>query len=459
MKIIISIFLAFSIANASMKIYKNKAELTYTPNSKFIGFNKNLTASSIDGDIKIFKGSCHDSNIDICKSINKLSVLNSNKETLIREKNVLKHLLDNFYSDYKSAKIDMDYITQASQSIKKIDEQINVNNIKIQNLKQTINLPVERPFYFNKVYKDKVKLNFSGISFYSKYILDIDKQKLQHALHIKNNSGVDIKKTTAYLFETNNHATTSNTAFRVSTVSKRNTTNIKKRYRDAMPMVSSMAVNVNYKSAPIIQKTQTRNFKIQNFSLKSDAIEKKFIVNSKKVKIKEQTIWRTWQNKVFIEGSFPIVDAIENKRIDIIYKNALIKNNFIRLDKNRQIFNIVQEYDIKVKSKKIPTYTESKGLFNSDTMTKTTKKLQVTNMSNKTKKLTIYSKIPVSTDEDIEVVLNYFKNSKNKNKNIKHNKKNGKLILQTQLKAKESKEFTYEYTIKHPKKIKVFIRN
>lgn len=96
----------------------------------------------------------------------------------------------------------------------------------------------------------------------------------------------------------------------------------------------------------------------------------------------------------------------------------------------------------------------------SETMTKKTVKLQVTNMSNTTKKFEIYEKIPVSTDEDIKVKLEYFselKDSKRLDTKMTHNRQNGKLSLHVELKAKEAKIFIYSYTIRHPKKIKIYI--
>ena len=461
MKILLAIVLTFTLSNASIKIYKNKAELNYTPTSTFIGFNQKMNATNVDGDLKIMKGSCHGSTSSTCSDINKLYELDNSNKALLREKKVMTQLLNNFYSDYKSAKVNVDYISLMSNAITKLDNKIIANNDEINTIKQIIKLPTVNPFYFSKLYKNEVKLNFSGISFYSKYILNIDKEKLNHSLHVKNNSGVDITKTTAYIFDRSNYATTPNTSFRASTVSKVQPRVYKKRNmaKSAMPSVALMDRGLDSLMTPTVSKTETKNYTIKNFSSKADGVEKKFIVDSKKVKIKKQTIWRAWQRGVFVQGSFPILDTLEDNKIDIIYKNSLSKNNFIREESGKQIFNITQEYDIKVIRKQVPTYTESKGLFNSDTMTKKTIKLQVTNMSSKTKKLTIYDKVPVSTDEDIEVLLNHFKDSKNRDVKIDYNKTNGKIVLHVELKPKEHREFTYEYTIRHPKEIKVFVRN
>jgi len=428
MKILLSILLTCSVSFASVKIYKNYTELTYTPTSKFIGFNPRIKASDIDGSIAIIKNSCLNSKLSTCSDIKKLIKLSANKKTLTRQKDVMSKLLDNFYSDYKSAKVNVEYISKMSQT------------------------PIDKPYYLSKLPKHEVKLNFSGITFYSKYILNIDEDKLKHSLNIKNRSGIDIKKTTAYIFDRNHYATIANTAFRPSTVSKAQQRVYKTRNlsKSVMPVAAMMDSESSFGAAPVISKTETKSYKIQNFSLKADNVEKKFVVDSKNIKVNKKTIWRAWQYGAFVQGEFDIADTLENNRIDIVYKNSLTKNNFIRIEGSKQIFNIVQDYDLKVKRKEVPTYTQSKGLFNSDTMTKKTVKLQVTNMSNTTKKFEIYEKIPVSTDEDIQVEL--------KTKiPFKHNKKNGKLKLHVELKPKEFKEFTYEYTIRHPKKVKVSV--
>ena len=452
MKILLSILLTCSISFASVKIYKNSAELTYTPTSKFIGFNQNMSASNTNGTIKIIKGLCTDSKLSTCNVVNKINSLNSKNNSLNRQKKVMQQTLNNFYTDYKSAKSNLDYISQMSDEISNVDKKININNDKINKLKQINYFRTYNPYYLDKEYKKEIKLNFNGISFYSKYILNIDKNKLNHSLHVKNSSGVDIKKTTAYIFDRNHYATIANTAFRPSTVSKAQQRVYKTRNlsKSVMPVAAMMDSESSFGAAPVISKTETKSYKIQNFSLKADNVEKKFVVDSKNIKVNKKTIWRAWQYGAFVQGEFDIADTLENNRIDIVYKNSLTKNNFIRIEGSKQIFNIVQDYDLKVKRKEVPTYTQSKGLFNSDTMTKKTVKLQVTNMSNTTKKFEIYEKIPVSTDEDIQVEL--------KTKiPFKHNKKNGKLKLHVELKPKEFKEFTYEYTIRHPKKVKVSV--
>jgi len=463
MKILLTFLLAFTLSSASVKIYKNKVELSYVPSSKFIGLNKNIIASNKDGDIKLIKSSCLNSTNSTCRAINTLNELSNSNKALNKEKKVMEKLLDNFYSDYKSAKTNLDYISQMSKSLAKVESKITQNNNEINQIKQSNYFHSFTPIYFDKLHKKEVKLNFNGISFYSKYILDIDKNKLQHSLHIKNSSGIDIQKTTAYIFERNYYATTPNTAFRSSKVSKTpKITKVKAQVRtlmyDSAPLALSSMAKTSY--APRLTKTSTRNYKISNFSLNSNNLEKKFVVDSKKVKVKKETIWRTWQNSAFVEGSFKILDALAKQKIDIVYNNSFTKNNTIRTKGNRVLFNIVQEYDVKVKRKNIPTYTQSKGIFNSDTMKKKTIQLQVTNLSSKSKKLTIYTKVPVSTNEDIKVKLEYFKDSKtNKNIQIKHNKKSGKITFSLELKPKEYKEFTYEYSIRHSKDINIFVRD
>lgn len=468
MKLLLTALLTCSVSFASVKIYKNSSELTYTPTSTFIGFNQNMNASNTDGSVKILKGSCLNSTLATCKIVNKINSLSNNNDSLQRQKKVMQQSLDNFYSDYKSAKNNIDYISTMSNSIAAINEKITINNDEINRLKQTNYFRVYNPYYLAKNDQKEIKLNFNGISFYSKYILNLDKSKLNHSLNITNRSGVDIKKTTAYIFDRNHYATTPNVAFRPSTVSK-----MKKYAEDKMMMAESVAPRQykakvakrsmsadSYGSVPSVSKTSTKSYKIDNFSLDTSANEKKFVVDSKKVKVNKRTIWRTWQNAAFVQGEFAIADTLENNRIDIIYKNSLTKNNFIRVEDAKQIFNIVQEYDLKVKRKEVPTFTQSKGIFNSDTMTKKTIKLQVTNMSNTTKKLDIYEKIPVSTDEDIKVNLNNFSEIKNKTKvpaEVDYNNKNGKLQLHVELKPKEFKEYVYEYTIRHPKKIEVSV--
>jgi hypothetical protein len=459
MKTLLIILLTITLSSASVKIYKNKVELSYTPSSKFVGFNKNIDASNSDGSIGVLEDSCENLDTPTCRDINKLDKLTQQNTTLKKQKTVMNKLLDNFYSDYKDVKTNMEYISQMSESISKLDKKIKLNKIEISKLRQKLKLPTYSPYFLDKLYKDEIKLTFNGVHFYSAYILDIDKGMLKQTLCFTNSSGIDISKTTAHIFERNFYATTPNRAFRPSTVSKVRNRVYKKAkvVESAMPVMSAMMMDKSYKKQNRVKRLDTKSYKISNFSLKADGLEKKFVIDSKKVKVKKETIWRAWQSGVFVQGSFDLLDTLQSKKIDIIYKNSLSKNNFVRAENNKHIFNIEQDYDIKVKRKTVPTYTQSKGLFNSDTMTKTTIKLQLSNSSNKTKKLDIYEKIPISTDEDIVVELDYFKDKNNKNVKYSFNKKNGKITLHVVLKPKEHKEFTYEYSIRHPKDINIYI--
>lgn len=466
MKILLSIVLFVISVNASVKIYKNNSELSYIPTTKFIGFNKNIKAFNEDGDIKIIKSSCINNSLDKCQKINSINELIGKNNSLVRQKIVMQKALDNFYTDYKNIDENILYISQMSDNISGIDKQINKNNFEIEKIKQRGDFRVNSPYYLDNIYKKNVKINFRGISFYSKYILDLDNSSLNHSLSITNNSGVNLDKTSALIFDRNYYSSVENIAFNPSTVRKINNYGMSRMERDesnyfkAGVQKSKKVLSSISTSETSTSKISTKNYKIKNFSLLANGIEKKFLVDSVKIKIKRETIWRAWQNAVYIQGTFAIIDTLENNIVDMIYNNSRVKNVFLRVEDNNMVFNIAQEHDLKVLRKEIPTFSQSKGFLNSDTEIKKTIQLLVTNTSNKEKKFLIYEKIPISTDGDIKVKLNYFIQTIGEEKikvNIQNNKKNGKIILEVLLKPKEYKKFIYEYAIRHPKKVKIFI--
>ena len=121
--------------------------------------------------------------------------------------------------------------------------------------------------------------------------------------------------------------------------------------------------------------------------------------------------------------------------------------------------NIAQEYDIEVNKKSIPNFSQSKGFINSDTLITNGFKLTLSNLSKNHKKLKIIERIPVSTNEDIEVefseVWEIIKNDRKKVA-FSYDKKIGKLELFISLDSEVSRVFEYKYSIRHPKKVRIF---
>lgn len=442
-----------SLSHASVEVYQDKVKLTYLPSQKFVGFNNNIQASSVYGSLPLVQGSCENIKSPACKSLNIISDLNTENRSLQKQKQILNLTLNEALFDTKDAQKTMAYIEMMSNKIVSIENKIKHNNFLIIKQKSTRVLNSQVPYLLDNLVKSKVELEFSGVSFGSEYELNLDKKRLQHKLFFVNRSGIDIKKSEAKIFDRPLIGLENNYEFQPRIIYVNRARPMKKRASTQVMMQNEeVKFNSLARAVPRATKESTRVYKIKNFSLVSDGLKKAFTVEEKKVKVDLETQWNSWENRVFKVAKLNLDEVLEAKSLNLVYKNAMTKNVRVRSEGKSLIFNVAQEYDLRVKRESIPNYSKDKGFFNSDTQIQHAYKLLISNLSKQVKKLNVVLRIPVSTQENISVNFKgLFLNKKSKEVKYRYEKKLGKIEFTVQLKAGESKEYNYAFTIKHPK--------
>lgn len=464
LKFISVLLTLFSLSHASVEIYQDKAKLVYVPKDTFIGFNNQIKANDSGGDIKLVRSECVNSKVDACISVNKISELTNLNSSFYKQKSILEQALNEFCYDSSDPNKTISYIKTVSDKIVDIEKSIIQNNFLIEKEKEKRVLPVLDPYSFLKPQTNEVTLEFRGITFKSKYLLDIDKRRLEQKIQIVNRSGIDIKNTDATILDRRLSGITQNYKFQPKLIYIRRPIVLKEVRSKSMQAdsLSGEQAQVMYTSssesegsfANVATKESTRNYKIKNFSSISDGIAKEFIVDQQNVNISKKVVWNAWENGVFESAEVTLQEPLENTIVDLRYKNSMTQNVNVRREGENLVLNISQDFDVNAKREEIPNYSKEKGFFNTDTLTKRGYRLFITNLSKTTKKLSVIEKIPLSTDENIEVKLEgvwLIKDKTNTSTEFSYDEKIGKLSLELSLEAGESREYEYAFIIKHPK--------
>jgi len=448
-----------TILSASVEIYQDKVKQTLLPKERFIGFNANIYAYDKYNDLKIIKKECNDFQKQSCISTKEISKLETKIKSLKSQKNALSLSLTKLSMKIDNPEQTISFVQTVSDKIAEIDNSIKNNQNLLIIEKSKKSSPTQDAYYFEEKPKNIVNIEFRGISFYSEYNLNIDQNTISHNIVLNNKSGIDIKNSQVKVIDRRLSGLSSNRAFIPRKISQ--------HYRDTNRkniMKSSISRRASYDaemmdSAPIAVKESTRNYKIYNFTLASNGLNKKYTVEEQKIEISKILQWNVWERQVFEVAIIEYKTVLESNNINLIYNDLKTKNIHPRRDGKNLIINIAQEYDVEVNKKSIPNFSQSKGFINSDTLITNGFKLTLSNLSKNPKELKIVERIPVSTNEDIEVKLSeVWEITKNNRKKVafSYDKKIGKLELFVLLNSEESRVFEYKYSIRHPKKVQIF---
>jgi len=461
-KIAVTLISIFSMLDASVEIYKDRTKLSVLPIKQFVGFNSNIKATDSAGDIKIVKGQCAGSRLTGCQPINKIARLKSENASLNKQKTILGQTLDELCFDSKDATKTILYVKSLSDKLSQIDEEIIKNNYLLSRERNKITSPALSPYFTDKKFSTPIELEFTGISFNSQYVLNIDEKKMGHIIEMRNRSGVDIEKTDAQIFDRRLSGIASNEKFRPLLIRtahpaykrKASAARMMKEEQAVMSMSFGADSVAETADETIAVKESTRRYTINNFSLKADGIRKEFEVDSKNVSIKKSLVWKAWQYKVYESAEVELDEVFESSKLDLIYNKEMIKKAYVRREGSKLLLNIAEEYEVEVSREEIPNFSQDKGLFGSDNLVEKGFRLAITNQSDNNKALTIVEKLPVSTNENVEVVLKGFWKIEGKERTkveLKHDAKIGRMEISIDLSPGESRVYEYNFSIRHPK--------
>ncbi len=458
-KVLFSLSLTCVVLSASsLNIYSDRSFYTYEPKDTFIGFNTQISAKDSTQTLElVHKHSCESESLS-CKEHTKIQDLHVKLNQLTREQSIL----ENIVSQYQPK-----VVINAQEAIKtankiashmaklQIETAKTENEIKSASTKFSKYALSNEAIYFSKKPESKVTLSInSGLYFKSEYVLNIDKSTLEHNILLTNRSGIDIKADEARLFAKISGRIQAPIQFYPRKIHMQLPR--AKRALDAdvqmMAMQSAPAPVMARKSNALhVSKTQTRSYHIKNLSLPSDGTQKKIPVDTQNLSLNKTLTWHPYSsNYVYQNVSFTPKQTIESQSWKVLHNRELIQNAPIRRIGKKITLNVAIDYDIETKREKINEFSKDKGIFSSDRLKKEGFKLTLTNRSKVDKKVQITERIPLSTQEEIEVSLEKLHLPYN------YNTKTGKLTMTADIKAGKTLNIDVIYVIRYPKETEIY---
>ena len=447
---------------SSLDIYSDKSFYTYQPKDSFIGFNTNIKAKNSLGSLELIKKNSCSENSNLCNEHTNLQALHVRLNQLTKERSILDTLVSQYSPD---TSIDADSTIKTASKIASrmatiAQESKNLQK-EIQNASSQFakHAPSKEALFYSQKPQSEVTLTINrGLYFQSEYLLDIDKGKLEHSLLLSNRSGVDIVADEVKLFAKPAGYISAPTRFYPRKIRIAQPQAKRSEMRKEMTMMA-MAEMGDAVAAPApmanqalhVSKTETRSYRLENLTLPSDGKEKKIPVDLEKLHIDSYLTWYPYNSSnVYKTARFTPKQTIESRQWKVRHNQELIENAPIRKDGKEILINVAIDYDIETKRKTIHEFSEDKGIFSSDRLKEEGFKLTLTNRSKVDKKVKITERIPLSTEEEIQVSLEKL------NVPYEYDKKTGKLIINAYVKANQAQTIDVIYTIRYPKETQIF---
>ncbi len=459
-KIILALLLNFVMLLASsLDIYSDKSFYTYEPKDTFIGFNTRVSAKDSSQTLELIRKNSCKSKAVACQEYNKIENLHVSLEKYNKEQEIIEALVSQYQPQVvvdadkaiKTATKIALHMTKLQQRSKELKAQIKNATNRFSKY-----APSKEAVYFADKPDSKVTLSInSGLYFNSEYILNIDKNILNHSLSLTNSSGIDIVADEVKLFAKASGYISAPIQFYPKKIHLQ-----RPQAKRAMSNeVTMMAMDSAVAMAPVprrektihVSQKETRSYRIKNLNLPSDGSKKTIPVNSENLTINKTLTWHPYNsNHVYETASFSPKQTIESRRWKVINDGELIENAPIRKVGKKILINVAIDYDVEVKRKNINEFSEDKGIFSSDRVKKDGFTLTLTNRSDKVKNIIITERIPLSTQQEIKVKLDRIALPHS------YNKKSGKLTINAKLQPKESKKIKITYSISYPEDMVIY---
>jgi hypothetical protein len=405
-----------SLWASTLDIYQDKSIYKYKSSSQYIGFSSDVDVKCDDKEVLTFLSDACPEDEEVCRlslDIKKLSKQSAEiSNTLLAIDAIINNIRLNDIASKdileQSKKIGQEKTELALQR-DKIDRDISRKNtlfglqassLESLNLQENCGgvLQLEIP---------ASRLNFANL--YEANLIDKDTIEIKQSFKISNTSGIDIKADKAKLYYRDSQEYVHQREFYPWIISKREEirASLKKAELPAPVMMSEVEDSNSLEPAVAIQRTDEREYMVENLNLPASPKAKIHEVMSQKMSADcGLSAYSYMQEGVFYVCSFEPKVQIETNDM-IVKKGDEILNASARgeyRDGKYKLF-ISRDRDIKISRKPIVTKDDESGIFGGDIKKKDGYELTLFNASSKSKEINVVERIPVSTTHDIKVKL------------------------------------------------------
>ena len=452
--------LAPSLLLASqLSVYQDKTLYSYTPDDTFIGLTKNVKAQCGRQSVAVQNSIDCPTDQRLCSLYQEAEKLN----THIRANTENSQILDKLVTLPQPDSIDAKSWIAAARSVAKEKAALLTEKEKLAYQNKVLKQRFARetrstlPLVLEKPCKKALTLTlpYGYITFQPLYEANLPGNgeiEVTQKLTLRNRSGVDIKADKAHFYNTVASQPLYPVHFNPWIVSETKTYMPRKALMMNDAMVQSKAmVKGTPSAAPKANYLQSREYAVTDLVLPSTGEPKEVPVMTWKVPVNcglESYPYR--RHGVFEVCRFTPKFQIEQHRWKYSEKGKLANEKAVgEYDGNFYTLYTKLDQDIKIVRKPIVRHEKESGIFGSTVRKKDGFRLEITNKSNRVKKLRIIERIPVSTTEKINVKLLTVKGAKYTLK------KEGKIIMPLILQPHEHKEIEVLFELSYDKDLKV----
>jgi len=467
----VTLFLFGTLAHAStLSVYQDQTIYEYTPTNSFIGVTQNISAKC-DGETVPLQLSvqCPDEQ-RLCKDLEKVN----EAEKIFNALEINSRVLDQFLTLPQPTAIDAQSWITSAKLIG--DEKAKLAEEKTRAAK-TLRLAETR---FNKQAPAKETLSnvpvctkvlsltlpYGYITFSSSYEADILNEKevkVTQYISIVNRSGIDIEveKAMFYYKSANQHVRA--VSFTPWIISKYEPRSLRKKMKrsapangmqDEAPLMALSMASPSPQVRPHAMYVDAREYQINDLNLPSTGESVDVEVTSWKRAVKcELKVYPYLNSKAFQLCTFQPEHQIDSHRWKIKKDGSMINERGVGLyRKNSYVLYTEFDDDINIVRKPMVNKERETGIFGGTVRKKDGFTLELTNKSEKKKKLTVIERIPTSTTDEIKVKLLKIKAENKVDYKIL---KDGQVEIVVLLNAKESKKIEIVFEITYDKDLKV----
>ncbi|BBB33216.1 conserved hypothetical protein [Thermotomaculum hydrothermale] len=459
--VLLCTFFAFS---SEVRVFNDK--VVYYPDkpSSFIGFNKDVNVVCNNEVLPIFKGEKVPQNFSLFKTYIDYIKLKNDIATLKKQKEVIDKA---FRSLQLKSNGDFALFLKNSENYAKkyssIERKLNALKVKREKLEKLLKSSTYtlKPYFCDlpeKIYS--FKMEFQGIQISTKNKLFINNDgktcRVVKELSLLNRSGIDIKADEFYILAMNSSRYFEVIEFYPWTITGEPHIEPSDRegFLGAVPQTRRMMKTAAKEKMPVVNQLDTRIFLLNNISLPSNGVEKKFKIDEKEVKLTKRLVVYPYQSlDVYKEYSFKLPFAPLGSNWQVFAGKESYSNVTGTFDKETDVYRIFagKEYAIDVKREPVLNMGSEEGFFSKKKIDKKGYKITLRNLGNKEKRVFVIDRIPVSTLEGIVVKDVKVKGLKKYNIN-----KEGKLSGEVNLKPHDKIVIEVTFSVVYPADMDIY---
>jgi hypothetical protein len=443
--------LTVSLLSASeLEVYGDRAYYTYKPDNAFIGFASQVSARNAVQSFPVENTSQCPDTAPLCTLFKTIHSLQSESRELATQHRVITTMLDHADTSDGAQKSleDARIIAQKLNAIETRQEAISQELSQLQSRQKTMT-EYTQPIAFTLTPTTQTTLEIPyGITFQSAYELDADTKGLRHMALLKNRSGINLSVDTAKLFVHNATRIAPPMEFyplKIYPYSERSKAMMQHSNDKLLEAVPAPL-------APQVIKERHNSYRISKLSLPSDGIWHRSLITTRPVALKEHLIWHAYASPHLYKSlNFTLESPLEANTLTLFYEGRRLENVPFQMNNSTISLNAAIDYDVSLERNPLREFSATKGFFQNDRVKQEGYELHLTNHAKEEKKITIIERIPLSTQEEIEVTLEHVQGVEH----YTYNKENGRLEIPITLAAKQTQKISFDYSIRYPNKMQI----